>query len=95
METYRVFVKRYYISVKFFDVEAKTAKSAKTLTKKAAKKLYQDVRERAIDNGWIPEEPTSIEYLGYPSEPRLVEIVSNKYGTAYQQQYRDEDGKLI
>ena len=86
MKTYRVFTTRHYIAVEFFDIEAENEKKAKRLAQQAARKLYPDAREHAVDNHWYSDESTEIPALGYssaPFEPKLV--FENKNGKAYQE----------
>ena len=82
MKTYRVFVTRHYIDVCFFDVESDSLLNVKTAARKAAYKLRADSRTEATDNGWIPDQPVSIERLGNSAAPFPVELFfEDKNGT--------------
>ena len=52
MPKFRVFVDRYYIAVRFYDIEAKDAVTAEKLAIKAADTLVPDARAEATDNHW-------------------------------------------
>lgn len=64
MATYRVFVTRHYIAVRWYDVEADTPRKARNAARKAARTLSPDPRAEATDNGWIADDPVAIEYVG-------------------------------
>jgi hypothetical protein len=64
MATYRVFVTRHYIAVRWYDVEAPTPAKARRLAERVARKQVPDARQEATDNGWIADEPTAIPYIG-------------------------------
>ena len=50
--TYRVFVTRHYIAVRYFDVTTTSARRAEDIAKRYARRAYRDVRTEATDNGW-------------------------------------------
>ncbi len=90
MGTYRVFVTRTYIAVRYYDVEAGSERDAEKIAVAAAKKLVPDARAEATDNGWMPENPAGcaveIPNLGYSSAPfEVEEVFRNRKGVAYQE----------
>jgi hypothetical protein len=85
METYRVFVDRYYIAVTYFDVKAKNSRCAKNAARKAAYHIKPNPIEEATDNGWIPEEPVFIPKLGHSEVPfKVKKIMRTKNAIVYQ-----------
>jgi hypothetical protein len=91
METYRVFVTRYYIAVEYFDILAKTERKAEKTAIAAAKALSPDPRLTAIDNGWIADSAVDIKFLGYPSTQKHLKLVyKHKDGS---EAYSDKEGR--
>jgi hypothetical protein len=88
-KTYRVFVAKTYRSVEFFDIEADSPARAARAAEAAARHLYPDTRETALDNGWHAEDgATEIPHLGYGASPLKNELV---YRTSIANIYQDLD----
>jgi len=88
--TYRVFTTRTYTAVKFFDILADSPAAARRLAKRAAKRLYPDMRAVATDNGWISDDEVEIAHLGAANTPfKVTPVLTDKHGTVYQEA-RDE-----
>ena len=66
---YRVFLRRHYIAVEFFDIECETARQAASLATRAARQVRPDPRLEATDNGWIPNDPITIKRIGQHGQP--------------------------
>lgn len=61
---YRVFVTRHYIDCRHYDIEETSPRRAKNRAVKTASRFLPDVRDQAVDNGWIADEPVELEVLG-------------------------------
>jgi hypothetical protein len=90
MKTYRVFVTRTYIAVRYYDIEAGSGRDAEKVAVAAANKLVPDARAEATDNGWMLENSAGcaceIPYLGSSSAPfEVEEVFRNKKGIAYSE----------
>jgi hypothetical protein len=64
VKNYRIFVTRHYIDVLFFDVKADKPYKAKRMAEKAARKVRPNSRDVATDNGWIADEPATLQRIG-------------------------------
>lgn len=88
MKTYRCFLSRSFIAVSYFDIESDSEKHARADARKAANKIFPDVRAVATDNGWIPDEPVDIPFLGSSSAPfEVKEVLKTKNSVVYIDKY--------
>ncbi len=77
---YRVFLSRNFIDVMWLDVKADSMLKAKNKAQAAANKLRPAAQSRAkaTDNGWIPDEPITVERAGsYASGTHSMEEVDS------------------
>ena len=84
MAVFRFFVSRNFISVRWFDIESDSLKHARSIARKAARKVYPDTRAEATDNGWIPDEGHEVERIGSPHPlASMKPIFADKISTVY------------
>ena len=67
--TFRVFVTRHYIAVRWYDIQAKSAATAANVAVRHARHASPDVREEATDNGWIADPAVQIGIVGESVQP--------------------------
>jgi len=96
-KNYRVFMTRYFLNCKSFEVKADSAKDARRLAEKAGNKIYNpyELLFKSTDNGFCDIDATEINRLGYQIDDKtkpfaVKKVFKNEKGTVYIDARRDE-----
>ena len=89
-KNYRIFMTRYFLNVKYFEVKADSQKEAEKLAEKAANKIYNpyELLVRSVDNGWCDIEGGEIDWIGYHIDDntkpfKVKKVFENNKGKVY------------